>query len=116
MKKWLIGIGIFLFVLACGGTAFYFLYWKKRPKVSTGMLNGYVIDSNGTVTLHGTVVGKDNGDDSYTAFTGAIVTYDDIYLGQNTDAQGIYQTIQSSLPTNLLNGMTGPWATGAGTY
>jgi hypothetical protein len=87
MKLW-IKISLVIAALAGAGLALWYFLFRKKPvskavtSGQTALPDGYEVNvTTGIVTLNGVIVGKDNGDDSWTSVTGAVIDYNGNFLG-----------------------------------
>ena len=90
-KKHVIILVVVILLLIAPGIALWYFVFSKKPKISpkvaaaqTALPNGYVVDpATGIVTLKGYVVGRDNGDDSWTSTGGSIIDYNGNFISNS---------------------------------
>jgi hypothetical protein len=87
MKHRQIIIIVVVIVLMIGAGAAIW-YFARKPKISaalaagqTALPSGYVADpATGVVTYNGTVVGRDNGDNTWTSTNGSIIDFNGKFI------------------------------------
>lgn len=100
MKPW--HYIVIVIALSGAGFAVYWFFIRSTPKISkvakTGTANGYTVDiATGLVSLNGTVVGIDNGDDSWTSTGGSINDFNGEFIKNSA--------LTSDKLTSLFNGV-----------
>ena len=98
------GLIIFIILILIGSciAVYFYLTRTRTPKVVNGAQAIFTVDKLGNVyDAQGLLVGKDNGDDSWTATNGAIMDYNNNVL---TPAPG---TPATQTNTNTVSGSNG---------
>jgi hypothetical protein len=106
MKKsgWLIWTVLVIGVMATGVAVYLYFTKKRTPKVVNGIPTGITVDPMGNVyDANGNKIGVDNGDDSFTSNSGAVVDYNG----------NVLSTPKAPAPAAQPNGTTGTVAMSA---